>query len=128
MINLIDKHNLPFISICIESNDKSIIIDNALIDTGSMSTIISADSLYSLGIKAESNDKLHSVSGVGGSEFVFEKTIEKLKIADVLVSNMKVQVGAMDYGFEINAILGMDFLKLTKSIIDIHNMQLKFEM
>lgn len=127
MIKLVDKHGLPFISICVENNKDSITIENALIDTGSMSTIISADALYSLGIKAEPNDVLHAVSGVGGSEFVFEKTIEKLKIADTQVPNMKVQVGAMDYGFGIDAILGMDWVKLTKSVIDIKNMLLIFE-
>lgn len=42
----------------------------------------------------------------------------------MIVSNLKLDVGAMDYGFDIDAILGMDFLKKAKVVIDIDKMML----
>lgn len=35
-------------------------------------------------------------------------------------------VGGMDYGFEINGILGMDFLKRARAIIDLGKLIIEF--
>jgi len=41
-----------------------------------------------------------------------------------VVSDIKIQIGAMDYGFEIDMIVGMDFLTKVKAMIDLGGMTL----
>ncbi len=38
----------------------------------------------------------------------------------------EIEVGGMDYGFEINGILGMDFLLKTGASIDLQALELRF--
>jgi hypothetical protein len=41
-----------------------------LLDTGSASTVLSADRVSELGIKLEADDPIHRMGAVGGAEFV----------------------------------------------------------
>jgi len=91
-----------------------------------MFTIISTDTAFKIGLNPESDDVIHTVCGVGGIEFVYEKKINNIKIDNATVTDMKIQVGAMDYGFEINAIIGMDFLTQTRAVIDLGKITLTF--
>ena len=52
----------------------------------------------------------HRIRGVGGAEFVFTKRIDRLAIGELDSHNFESEVGAMDYGFPIDGIIGMDFL------------------
>nr|WP_279233113.1 retropepsin-like aspartic protease [Marinisporobacter balticus] len=105
-------------------NNKKVTLKNVLIDTGSASTIISSDVAIDLDLGPSPEDELFRIRGVGGSEYVYEKHIDKIQLETVIVSNLKLDVGAMDYGFDIDAILGMDFLKKAKVVIDIDKMML----
>jgi hypothetical protein len=55
---------------------------------------------------------------VGGVEFVFAKLVDQVAIGDLLAENFMIEVGAMDYVFPIDGILGMDFLLAVGAIID----------
>lgn len=124
MINLILRNRLPFTQITITHNGNVICISNVLIDTGSMSTIISTETASMLGLKPELDDKLHTICGVGGAEYVYQKLVESIELDKSIISSIKIQVGAMDYGFEINAIIGMDYLRASGAVIDTDNMTL----
>ncbi len=41
------------------------------------------------------------------------------------LKNFKVEIGVMDYGFEINGIIGIDLLKAVGAIIDLNKMIVK---
>ncbi len=41
--------------------------------------------------------------------------------------HFKIEIGGMDYGFEINGILGMDFLIRAKAIINLPEMKIDFK-
>ena len=45
-----------------------------------------------------------------GAITVFARRIEQLRIDNRQVTDGEIEVGGMDYGFEIQGILGMDFL------------------
>jgi hypothetical protein len=47
---------------------------------------------------------------VGGTEFVFSKRIDSLTLEGLVVHGIEIEEGAMAYGFELDGILGMDFL------------------
>lgn len=63
--------------------------------------------------------------GVGGTEYVFTKTIDGIIVAGTKVNKPSIQSGAMDYGFEIDGILGMDLLTKLYAIIDFHRLVVK---
>lgn len=71
------------------------------------------------------NDTLHRIRGVGGTEFVYEKVIDSIQLGNVEVCNFKIQIGAMNYGFGINAILGMNFLKAGELLIDCGKLEIQ---
>ena len=120
------KGNLPFTQIKISHQGNEIELLDILIDTGSSSTILSIDALNLLHIIPEPSDTLHFIRGVGGTEVVFARTIDVVAIAEKSISDFKVEIGEMNYGFEINGILGMDYLLRTKATIDLENLKLRF--
>ncbi|AJD31109.1 retropepsin-like aspartic protease [Clostridium sporogenes] len=122
MVKLQLKYGLPFCSIKLIYKDKEMILDNILLDTGSGGTVLKMDKVEEVGITIEENDIIETISGVGGSEFVYKKYVNSISIGDLILDNFKVEIGVMDYGFEINGIIGMDFLKSLGAVIDLDKM------
>ncbi len=120
------KDNLPFVSVTIAHKGESINIPNILIGTGSGTTILSADVVSPIHLTPLPKDIIYTICGVGGSEVVFARTIDFISVEEKTISNFQVEIGGMDYGFEINGILGMDFLISSGAIINIESMELQF--
>lgn len=97
-------------------------LDNVLIDTGSGGTVFKMDKVDELGITIENDDTIETISGVGGVEFVYKKNIDGINLGSIDVKDFTIEVGVMDYGFDINGIIGMDFLKRIGAIIDLDKM------
>ena len=116
---------LPFVKVSFSNNDKVIEIDRVLIDTGSYSTIISTDIMFELGMEPLIDDPVRQIRGVGGAEFVITKTLSKLSIDGRDLVNVPIEVGTLDYGFKLNAIIGIDILMQAGCTIDLPTMQLK---
>jgi len=112
------KNGLPFVSVDVIANNQCITIDNVLLDTGSAGTIFSADVLADIGLVLEPNDTLRQIYGVGGSEFVFEKCVNQIILGELTVSNFIIELGALDYGFNLNGIIGSNFLHQTGAHIN----------
>ena len=106
---------------------KSLLLKRVLVDTGSGSTIIKTDLAESIDIVAEENDMIYRISGVGGSEFVFSKTIDSIKIGEKEADNFTLEIGAMDYGFELDGIIGLDLLQQIKVIINLDNLIIEYD-
>lgn len=87
---------------------------------------MAADSLTLIGIEPSVDDTLHTIRGVGGIEVVYLRKAGFLEVGDSQVSDFEIEVGGMDYGFEINGILGMDFLKASGAVINLHEMRIDF--
>ncbi|MFW5992369.1 MAG: retropepsin-like aspartic protease [Halanaerobiaceae bacterium] len=119
-IKIVD--NLPFIKLKINYRGNNMILENVLIDTGSAKSILKEGMVKRIGIKPEPDDVLGSIRGVGGTEFVYIKQVDSIAIGEIQVEKFKVDIGEMDYGFDIDGIIGMDFLIETNSIIDLHNL------
>jgi len=96
-----------------------LILQRVLVDTGSGSTIISTDLAEKIGIIAEENDMIYRISGVGGSEFVFSKAVNSIKIGNMEVQSFTLEVGAMNHDFNLDGIIGLDLLQEIKAIINI---------
>ena len=62
--------------------------------------------------------------GIGGAEFVFVKRIDRLSVGELQVSDFAIEVGAMDYSFAIDGIIGTDFLLQVGAVIDLARLEI----
>lgn len=67
------------------------------------------------------------ISGVGGSEFVFSKTVDSIKIGKTEVKDFTLEIGAMNYGFDLDGIIGLDLLQQIKALINIDKLTVEFQ-
>jgi len=123
-LTLID--DLPFVTIKLAYQNTEIEVANVLIDTGSASTILSADVVAQIGLVPEPADLLHTIRGVGGIEVVFTRQVDFLQLDQQRLAQFELEVGGMDYGFDINGILGMDALIQAGAIINLHDLRVDF--
>lgn len=113
------QQGLPFVRAQLIAQGKSLTVENVILDTGSAHCIFRTDDLEQLGIQHEPSDTIRTMFGVGGVEYVIEKEISALRVGDLSVSPFTIQIGAVNYGMDINGILGLDFLLATKAQIDL---------
>jgi len=107
-IRIVDE--LPFVEVTVSANNKSALLKDVLLDTGSAGSIFSADAMLDLGLIPKGQDDIYVIRGVGGTEYVFSKTVEKVTLGSVSLHDFKIEVAAMDYGFNMDGILGVDYL------------------
>ena len=122
-INLIDE--LPFVSVVVHGNGKTITLHRVLLDTGSGGTAFKTDDMEKIGVVPDGDDKPATMRGVGGDEYVLQKKIPAIEIGDMLVSQFVIQMGALDYGFELDGIIGADFLLHVKAVIDFSSLEIR---
>jgi hypothetical protein len=122
-IEIVD--GLPFVSLELSYGGKKTNLKRVLLDTGSYSTIVSSDRLHDIGLVYEPDDKIRQIRGVGATEFVFTKSLERIVIDQHVITDISVEAGSLDYGFELDGILGMDILVNATAIIDLKHMELK---
>lgn len=120
------RDNLLFTAVCIAYRGAEIEIPNVLVDTGSASTLFATDRLAKIGIVPEPQDILVKIYGVGGAESVFARRMDRLQVGSQAVEDFEINVGAMDYGLELNGILGMDFLMITGAVINLRTLEIDF--
>ncbi len=117
------EDRLPFVAVTLGQGEREIVLEHVLLDTGSAGTMFSVDELAKLGIVPEPNDALRRVVGVGGSEFVVAKKIERIALGEIEVPEFPIQMGAMDYGFPIQGLLGTDFFIRAGVVLDLARLE-----
>ena len=115
---------LPYISARLGYRGRHVTLNKVLLDTGSAGTIFSTDQVAGIGLTYEPDDLVHRIRGVGGSEFVFTKQIDRIIAGRLSVEKFDIEIGAMDYGFQIDGIIGMDFLTRVGALIDLKRMKI----
>ncbi len=97
------KDDLPFVRITASYRDAEIEIPDVLLDTGSATTILSADQVVRIGIVPEPSDTLYTIRGVGGIDTVFTRRIAQIRIGQHQVRNFEIEVGAWIMGLRSRA-------------------------
>jgi hypothetical protein len=116
------KNELAFVTVCLLFKGQSLTLEQVVLDTGSAGTLISVEKLLSFGLQLEPSDMIHRIRGVGGSEFVFTKSVDRISVGELFLHNFEIEVGALDYGFQLDGVLGLDFLHQVKAHIDLERL------
>ena len=119
------KEGLPFVPATVVFRGRGGTLANMLLDTGSAGTLLSADRLLDIGVQFEPADPVRRIRGVGGAEFVFVKRVEHIAVGELMAGDFSIEVGAMDYGFELDGIIGNDFLVQVGAVIDLAKFEIK---
>jgi hypothetical protein len=116
-------YGLPIVKIDVTFAGRMLQLKNILLDTGSAGTILDADVVTEIGVKPEGTDQTAVIHGIGGSEIVFTKWFDSVTLGNISVNHCKIEIGVMDYGIDIQGILGFDFIREAKLVIDTARMQ-----
>jgi predicted aspartyl protease len=122
-MKITECYGLPFVTIAIEFRGQRLKLDNVLIDTGSASTLLNADIVRDIGIIPEMDDIVETIRGVGGVEYVYTKIINSIAFGETVTKDFQVEIGSMQYGLEMNGIIGFNLLKLVGAKIDVDAME-----
>lgn len=98
------RDNLPFTTVTVTYQGATMDIPHVLVDTGSAATLLAADIVAAIGIVPLPHDTLHTIRGVGGTEVVFTRRLDYLEVGERRLTDFEIEVGSMDYGFEMNGI------------------------
>ena len=112
------RSGLLFVNVRLRHGERELELHDVLLDTGSAGTLFATDSVSAIGLVYEPEDPLHRIHGVGGSEFEFMKRVDQVAVGELQVRDFAVEVGAMDYGFQLDGIIGTDFLLAVGAVID----------
>ena len=120
------RHELAFVTATLTYSGVSIEIANVLVDTGDASTTINADLAADAGVFVSPTDTLRRLRGVGGHEHVFSRRVDRFAIGDHGLNDFELEIGEMDYGFQLGGILGMDFLRTARAVLDLDQLTIDF--
>jgi hypothetical protein len=96
------------------------------VDTGSENTVLAGDVVAAIHLVPLPTDLVYTIRGIGGIETVFGRQVDYFQIGERILTDFSIQIGSMDYGFEINGILGMDFLTQAGAIINLRELCIEF--
>lgn len=116
---------LAYVGVSLTHRGRVLELDHVVLDTGSAATLFSADEVAKIGLLPGPDDVLYCMVGVGGEEFVFSKALDTLTVGDLELNDVRIQVGAMEYGFPVQGLIGLDFLLRSRADIDLGNLELR---
>jgi len=124
-MNLQVQDGLPCITVILLYGSQQLDLANVLLDTGAAGTLFAADQVLAVGLQYDAADPGQRIRGIGDVEFVFVKCIDRLSVGELQVSDFEIEVGAMDYGFAIDGIIGTDFLLQVGAVIDLSRLEIR---
>jgi len=125
MVNLTFKHGLLYAEVELENRGKKVLIKDVIVDTGAAHSIFLADYLNDLDIDIEENEELVVTYGYGGyANSSLRKRIEKISMGNIQLKDFKIDFGEIDPDERINGLLGLDFLKSAKVLIDLDELKI----
>lgn len=114
------KKGLLYTSIELKFQEKSIIIEDVIIDTGASHTIIATEYLEEMDIPFLDDDELVKATGYGGMVcYSVRKRLDEVRCGNLVINNIKLDFGVIDPEDRINGLIGLDFLIGVGSIIDL---------
>ena len=124
-MKLIYKEGLLFTTIKINYNGKTAEIGNIVIDTGASYCIIEPSVIEDLGITFTKDDEVETFYGVNSLFNYVKRTVDSIVIDNITINKVNVYIGSVTEN--IDGLLGLDALINSGAIIDLKNMEIRFE-
>ncbi len=126
MARIVLTQGLPFVEVTLKANGKSIVLPHVLIDTGSAACAFKTDDLTKVDVHLQMTDKIVFLTGIGdGREVVVKKQIDALAVENMVAAPFTIQIGALDYGFKLDGIIGSDFLIHVSAVLDFETLEMR---
>ncbi len=127
-MNLRMENGLPYASVTLTYNGKSLELNNVLFDTGCATTVFDTDLLSVIGIELDIlNGTAKRMYGIGGnSELCYEQTISRLHINSLSMPPFRMQLGMMREPYGFDGILGIDFITAAGLIVDFGHLNVSY--
>lgn len=120
MHKLVLKNGLLYTSVTLKHEEKSVIVNDVIVDKGAFHTIIAADYLESMDVGFSDEDELVKASGYGGTVcYSVRKKIDSIECGDIVVNNIKLDFGEIDPNERVNGLIGLDYLRSAGVILDL---------
>ena len=120
------KNGLLYTDIKLVHEGKSIVVSDVIVDTGASHTIILPEYLEKMDVGFSEDDTIVKASGYGGSiQNSVRKSIDRICCGGIEVNNIRLDFGEIDPYERVNGLLGLDFLREAKVIIDLSNETIK---
>lgn len=100
---------------------KKAAIVNLAIDTGASRTLLNKDVIQEIGINLSSTSETDSFSDATTDHIVPVVMLKSITLGDATVENMETLVYNLPEEFHIDGILGLNFLRHFKVILDFKN-------
>lgn len=113
---------LIFASITIMFREKSITVENVIIDTGATKSIISSDAVEELNIGPEKDDEIVVMRGIGGKQRSLRKKVDGIRFGKLKINELYLDFGMLDS--DINGLIGLDILLNGRFVIDLDRMEI----
>ena len=121
------RNGLLFTSLKINYFGHEKVIDNIVLDTGAVETLISPDTVLDIGIEAINSDSVNSYYGIGGDlHSFFSKTVDSIELDNIKLDGIKLDFGVIDPYGDINGLLGLDILLKLEVQIDLKELTVNF--
>ena len=120
------EDSLAFVTLTVAHQGAHLTVTKVLMDTGPENTVLAGDVVASIHLVPLPTDLVYTIRGIGGIETVFGRQVDYVQIGERILTDFSIQIGGMDYDFEINGILGMDFLTQAGAIINLRELQIEF--
>jgi predicted aspartyl protease len=95
-VQLTLRHDLAFVTATLTYRGATVSVPDLLVDTGAASTVINADLAADAGVFLEPRDRLRTLRGVGGREYVFVRDVDRLAIGEHGLDGFEVESGELD--------------------------------
>ncbi|WP_017755024.1 hypothetical protein [Calidifontibacillus oryziterrae] len=56
---------------------------------------------------------------------MYSKTVDSVRIGDMQTEEFSLEIGAMNYGFALDSIIGLDLLQQLKAVINIDELTIQ---
>ncbi|MBY0206303.1 hypothetical protein [Paenibacillus cucumis (ex Kampfer et al. 2016)] len=101
-------NGLPIISLTVTHNERSIVLNNILFDTGCAATVFDTDALETI-----------------GSEIFYEQQVPDFFIGHIELADFPLQLGSIREPYGFDGII--DFMMRAKCKVDFESMSIAFE-
>ncbi|RCX17511.1 aspartyl protease [Anaerobacterium chartisolvens] len=122
------RGGLLFTSLKLNYLGQEKVINNIVLDTGAVETLISPDTVLDIGIEAINSDSVNSYYGIGGDlHSFFSKAVDYVEIGNIKLDGIKLDFGVIDPHGDINGLLGLDILLKLDAQIDLKELTVSFK-